>query len=216
MDYVINAESTGVLTNSTMVLQCYGNMEIHKITLKLKSTSQQSSVTVRARRDDGITSEDTKSFNNPIDGYFEFNISISATENQTIAIGTTRSNLDTIGGNTIESEKILQGLSARITSLSSYNCIITATSEKIWQIVDGGYPELVGTDVIDFNDWDRDSDGYPMNTTVWKINSELNDGLPFFFLMDGMQPITSRLYYNGVAVPLYYNGEKCKIMWNGT
>lgn len=96
-----------------------------------------------------------------------------------------------------------------------WNSQYDVTNEKVCAI-SGDTPRLINNSGEDWTDWARDSEGYPFNITVPKINAELNDRLPFFFLMDGMQPITSRLYYNGVAVPLYYNGEKCKIMWNGT
>lgn len=88
------------------------------------------------------------------------------------------------------------------------------TNEKVCTI-SGDTPRLINNSGEDWTDWARDSEGYPININIPRIKAEINGGLPFFFLMDDAQPITSRLYYNGEIVPLYYNGRQCSIFLNG-
>lgn len=214
MEYAINAEITTVTTLTDMTIYCFGNLELNGIKLKLLSTYDTSSATVTATCN-GVTSTDTKEFNSPIDGLFEFNVHVNAEENQNIVITVSRSRLNTIGGQFAADEKILKGLSAMLTGTAAFNCVLIATSTPIWRLIDDGYPELVSTEIVEFIDWDRDTDGYPINTTVWRIKNDVNDGFPFFFLLDEKPKITSRLYYNGEIVPLYYNGRQCSIFLKG-
>ena len=79
-------------------------------------------------------------------------------------------------------------------------CILDISYAPIW-VVDGqndGYPRIVGYDAVEFEEFEKDKNGYPKNFGVWKLDGQ-NDGYPW--------PVG--------YVPIRQNGDVVKIMQNG-
>lgn len=71
-----------------------------------------------------------------------------------------------------------------ISSEKMWNCKIMMQNIG-WLIGSDGYPVAVGG--LEFTttfDWSRNRLGEPLNQTVWKINSDINEGYPYSWLAE--------------------------------
>lgn len=66
-----------------------------------------------------------------------------------------------------------------------WNSRYDVTSDEVCFISGDNTPRLINNSGEDWNDWARDSEGYPLNINIPRIKADINDGLPFFFLMGG-------------------------------
>ena len=93
-------------------------------------------------------------------------------------------------------------------------CILDISYAPIW-VVDGqndGYPRIVGYDAVEFEEFEKDKNGYPKNFGVWKLDGQ-NDGYPWPV---GYEPIRQ----NGDVVKIMQNGAwrdtaGCMVFTNG-
>lgn len=195
----------------SITVRVQGNNENAYASLTVQQESQQAKTTDRINIGEGV-----KSVTFPVE--MQINITTATRDYTWLNVSISGSNFSVFGGTVAEDYMIyFQGTMAHHDPQYKnriWDSQYDVTNEKVCTI-SGDTPRLINNSGEDWNDWARDSEGYPFNITVPKINAELNGGLPFFFLMDDAQPITSRLYYNGEIVPLYYNGRQCSIFLEG-
>jgi len=110
--------------------------------------------------------------------YFYVDTNISVGLGQTVTIsGTTGANGTGVYHGTAGSMLYPWG---QMTGSDNLAVEMTAEYAPIW-LVDGqndGYPRIVGYDAVEFTEFEKDADGYPLNWGVWKLDNN-NEGYPW-------------------------------------
>ena len=189
MIFTLNAGDESSITQP-ITISTVAPIKINSITLNGVNAHQtlKGSVTLQITDSTDNTNRYTKTLEvNESDSFSKqgndvtFNPDFSTSNENAVITLTVSTSQSTIvyGGVTRSEESLLQGLGAKITSASMFNCTLDAELvEGVWHIGSSGYAELYANPYNPWEDWERDEEDYPLNVSVWRIDNR-NKGFPF-------------------------------------
>lgn len=212
--YKFNETATNVITASLTVATAMA-FPIEKFGVKVNSTQSSTSTStssVRLRISGGGITYQSETITLPNGGepeYVEFNVNTTFPANTTLTVALTRTRANLYGDSSVTDTSYFFGAQ----SVVKWNCYFVLDSQGVaWKIPSGGgYPELVNNPRRDFVDWERNQNDYPLNKTVWKLDSN-NLGYPWIWGYIEVVPFAGGIVYvktaNGaVAHGLYVKGQ---------
>jgi len=190
-----NSEYDTVVNSASLSISTTNAFEIVVFSLKVGSSlSPTSTSTSRfsVRITDGTntyTSETITIPNGEIDTFtFAVNMTFNASATVRITFPT-RSNVR-LYGNSAAGTSYFYGASAAVL----WNCSFTLGSGA-WIIPSTGkYPELIENRRSDFTDWERDTNDYPLNPSIWRIDTN-NLGYPWIWGYEAIGPFDGGIVY---------------------
>jgi hypothetical protein len=131
---------------------------------------------------DGITTQETKQiYGGRSDCSFSSTLSVNQNTWFNITFYTTNSYLYADG--VFVTKFISTGWTGDTSTPANkelYTCKFTITYDPLW-IVDAqndGYARIAAYDTVEFDEFEKDADGYPTNWAAWKLDNQ-NEGYPW-------------------------------------
>lgn len=176
-------ESTGSgMSGTTFWVYAHTTVSNIKVSASQKDENQDSFVRMVLTTGDGITTQETKQiYGGRSDCSFSSTLSVNQNTWFNITFYTTNAYLYGDGlPVTIFISTGWTGNTSTPANRELYSCKFTITYDPIW-VVDAqndGYARIAAYDTVEFDEFEKDADGYPTNWAAWKLDSQ-NEGYPW-------------------------------------
>ena len=176
-------ESTGSgMSGTTFWVYAHTTVSNIKVSASQKDVNQDSFVRMVLTTSDGITTQETKQITGGRSDC-SFSSTLSVNQNTWFNITFYTTNAYLYGDGIPVTIFISTGWTGNTSTPANrelYSCKFTISYDPLW-IVDSqndGYARIAAYDTVEFDEFEKDADGYPTNWAAWKLDSQ-NEGYPW-------------------------------------
>lgn len=176
------AEMTSGTSGTTFWVYAHTTVSNIKVVAAQKDVNQDAFVTMVLTTGDGITTRETKQISG---GRQEcsFNNTLSVNERTWFNLTFYVNNSVVYYDPPSVTEYIATGWTGNSMIPASevlWTCKFTVTYDPIWSVdsQNDGYVRIAAYDTVEFDEFEKDEDGYPTNWAVWKLDNQ-NEGYPW-------------------------------------